>query len=153
MNLTEKAAYLKGLRDGLSLSTETAEGKLINALIDLVDEMALSVTDIEDMTYAITEELDAIEEELDAIEEVLDEEFEDDYDEDDEDEDDEDEDDDEEDDEEDYEFDDDVIYEVKCPTCGEVINLDEEMLEAGGIECPGCGEELEFDASDVEEDE
>ena len=144
MNLTEKAAYLKGLRDGLSLSTETAEGKLINALIDLVDEMALSVTDIEDMTYAITEELDAIEEELDAIEEVLDEEFEDDYDEDDEDEDD---------DEEDYEFDDDVIYEVKCPTCGEVINLDEEMLEAGGIECPGCGEELEFDASDVEEDE
>ena len=144
MNLTEKAAYLKGLKDGLNLSTETAEGKLINALIELVDEMAVSITDIEDMTYAITEELDAIEEELDAIEEVLDEEFEDDYDDDDEDEDD---------DEEDYEFDDDVVYEVKCPTCGEVINLDEEMLEAGGIECPGCGEELEFDASDVEEDE
>ena len=140
MNLTEKAAYLKGLKDGLNLNTETAEGKLINAIIDLLDEMAVSVTDIEDMTYAVTEELDAIEEELDAIEEVLDEEFEDEYDEEDE-------------DEEDYDFDDEVIYEVKCPTCGEVINLDEEMLEMGGIECPACGEDLEFDASEVEEDE
>lgn len=142
MNLTEKAAYLKGLKDGLNLNTETAEGKLIAALIDLVDEMAESITDVEDMSYAITEELDAIEDELDAIEDVLDEDFEDDYEADDAD-----------DSDEDYEFDDEVIYEVKCPTCGEVINLDEEMLEAGGIECPNCGEELEFDASETEEDE
>lgn len=143
MNLTEKAAYLKGLKDGLNLNTETAEGKLIAALIDLVDEMAASVTDIEDMSYAVSEELDAIEDELDAIEEVLDDEFEEDY------EDDEDE----VDDDEDYEFDDDVIYEVKCPTCGEVINLDEEMLDAGKIECPNCGEELEFDVSETEDEE
>ena len=143
MNLTEKAAYLKGLKDGLNLNTETAEGKLIAALIDLVDEMAASVTDIEDMSYAVSEELDAIEDELDAIEEVLDDEFEEDYEDDEEDEV----------DDEDYEFDDDVIYEVKCPTCGEVINLDEEMLDAGKIECPNCGEELEFDVSETEDEE
>ena len=145
MNLTEKAAYLKGLKDGLNLNTETAEGKLIAALIDLVDEMAASVTDIEDMSYAVSEELDAIEDELDAIEEVLDDEFEEDYEDDD--------DEDEVDDDEDYEFDDDVVYEVKCPTCGEVINLDEEMLDAGKIECPNCGEELEFDVSETEDEE
>lgn len=145
MNLTEKAAYLKGLKDGLNLNTETPEGKLIAALIDLVDEMAISVTDIEDMSYAVSEELDAIEDELDAIEEVLDEDFEDELDEDDDDDDDDD-------DDEEYDFDDEVIYEVKCPTCGEVINLDEEMLDAGGIECPNCGEELEFDASDAEDE-
>lgn len=145
MNLTEKAAYLKGLKDGLNLNTETPEGKLIAALIDLVDEMAVSVTDIEDMSYAVSEELDAIEDELDAIEEVLDEDFEDELDEDDDDDDDDD-------DDEEYDFDDEVIYEVKCPTCGEVINLDEEMLDAGGIECPNCGEELEFDASDAEDE-
>ena len=145
MNLTERAAYLKGLKDGLNLSTETAEGKLIAALIELVDEIAVSVTDLEDMSYAITEELDAIGEELDSIEEVLDEEFEDEYEDEEEDEDEEDED--------EFEFDDEIIYEVKCPTCGEVINLDEEMLEMGGIECPACGEDLEFDASEVEEDE
>lgn len=140
MNLTEKAAYLKGLKDGLKLNTETAEGKLIDAIIDLLGDMAESVTDVEDMSYAVSEELDAIEEELDSIEEVLDEEFEDEFEEDDE-----------EDDEEDYDFDDEVIYEVKCPTCGEIINLDEEMLEAGGIECPNCGESLEFDATEDEE--
>ena len=143
MNLTEKAAYLKGLKDGLNLSTETPEGKLIAALIDLVDEMATSVTDIEDMSYAITEELDAIEDELDAIEEVLDEDFEDEY----EDEDDKDD----EDDDEGYEFDDEVIYEVKCPTCGEVITIDEEMLDEGSTKCPNCGEELEFDMDEDEE--
>ena len=150
MNLTERAAYLKGLKDGLNLSTETAEGKLIAALIELVDEIAVSVTDLEDMSYAITEELDAIGEELDSIEEVLDEEFEDEFEDDVEDDEDEDED---EEDEDEFEFDDEIIYEVKCPTCGEVINLDEEMLDLGGIECPACGEDLEFDASDVEEDE
>lgn len=139
MNLTEKAAYLKGLQDGLNLNTETAEGKLINAIIDLLDEMAVSITDIEDMTYAVTEELDAIEDELDAIEEVLDEEFEEEYDDDDED--------------EDYDFDDEVIYEVKCPTCGEIINLDEEMLDAGSTDCPKCGETLEFDISELDDEE
>ena len=146
MNLTERAAYLKGLKDGLNLSTESAEGKLIAALIELVDEIAVSVTDLEDMSYAITEELDAIGEELDSIEEVLDEEFEDEYEDEEDEEDGEDE-------EDEFEFDDEIIYEVKCPTCGEVINLDEEMLEMGGIECPACGEDLEFDASEVEEDE
>ncbi|MEA4965755.1 MAG: zinc ribbon domain-containing protein [Oscillospiraceae bacterium] len=142
MNLTEKAAYLKGLKDGLKLDTEKAEGKLISAIIDLLDEMAESVTDIEDMSYAVTEELDAVEEELDSIEDALDGI----------DDEDEPEDDDESDDDS-YEFDDEVIYEVKCPKCGEVINLDEEMLDAGGIECPNCGEALEFDASDLDEDE
>ena len=130
MNLTEKAAYLKGLKDGLKLNTETAEGKLIDAILDLLDDMAESITDVEDMSYAVAEELDA-------IEEVLDDEY------DDEDDDDED---------EDYDFDDEVIYEVKCPQCGEVINLDEDMLDAGSIECPNCGEELEFDAADVDDE-
>ena len=46
---------------------------------------------------------------------------------------------------------DETIYEVKCPSCGSVINLDEDMLEAGAIDCPDCGEELEFDVDDVEE--
>ena len=62
---------------------------------------------------------------------------------------------DEEDDEdEDYDFgDEETIYEVKCPSCGAVINLDEEMLDAGSIKCPDCGEELEFDAEDLEDEE
>ena len=42
-----------------------------------------------------------------------------------------------------------TIYEVEC-ACGEVINFDEETLEAGSIVCPKCGETLEFS---VEEDD
>ena len=54
-------------------------------------------------------------------------------------------------DEDEFDFgDDEVIYEVTCPVCGEVIDLDEEMMDAGSIACPKCGENLEFDDSEEE---
>ena len=146
MTLSEKSAYLKGLMDGLKLSTETDEGKMIAAIVDLLGDLTRKVTDIEDTTIAISDELDEIEEDLDAIEDFI---------MDDEDEYDDDEDEDWDDEDEDYEegFDfgdeDSTIYEVQC-VCGEVINFDEETLEQGSIICPNCGESLEFD---VEEDE
>ncbi len=137
MTLSERTAYLKGLMEGMKIDTETNEGKLFKAIIETLDDMALTVSDMEDVVDAVCDELDSIEEDLDTIEEyLLDEEDEDeDYDEDDE-----------------FDFGDETIYEVKCPVCGSVINLDEDMLEAGSIECPDCGEELEFDADDVEEE-
>ena len=138
MTLSERTAYLKGLMEGMELDTETKEGKLFKAIIETLDDMALTVTDLEDVVDAVCDELDSIEEDLDAIEDYLLDEEED------EDEDDEDED--------DYDFEDEVIYEVKCPSCGAVIDLDEEMLDAGAIECPDCGEELEFDADEAEEE-
>ena len=48
MNLTEKAAYLKGLMDGMNFDKNTNEGKLIAGIIDMMDDLALSVTDLED---------------------------------------------------------------------------------------------------------
>ena len=138
MTLSERTAYLKGLMEGMKIDTETNEGKLFKAIIETLDDMALTVSDVEDVVDAVCDELDSIEEDLDAIEEYL-------LDEDDEDEDDEE-------DEDDFDFGDETIYEVKCPVCGSVINLDEDMLEAGSIECPDCGEELEFDVDDVEEE-
>ena len=147
MTISEKSAYLKGLMDGLSLNTETDEGKMISAIVDLLGDMAKRITDIEETTIAISDELDEIEEDLDAIEDfIMDEDFDDD---------DDDFEDDEWDDDEEFEegFDfgdeDTTIYEVQC-VCGEVINFDEETLEEGSIICPNCGETLEFD---VEEDE
>ena len=140
MTLSERTAYLKGLMEGMKLDTTTNEGKLFQAIVDTLDDMALTVSELEDVVDAVCDELDSSEEDVDTIEEYL---------LDDEDYDDEDEDEDE--DDEEFDFgDDETIYEVKCPTCGSVINLDEEMLDAGSIECPDCGEELEFD---VEEDD
>ena len=153
MTISEKSAYLKGLMDGLSLNTETDEGKMISAIVDLLGDMAKRITDIEETTIAISDELDEIEEDLDAIEDYI-------LDEEDEDEDWDDEDWDDEDEcecdcgEESFEFgdEDSIIYEVKC-ACGNVINFDEETLEKGSIVCDECGETLEFSFEDEDEEE
>ena len=149
MTISEKSAYLKGLMDGLKLSTETDEGKMIASIVDLLGDLCKKVTDIEETTIAISDELDEIEEDLDAIEDyIMDEE--DDFCDCDEDEDDWDED-------EDYEegFDygdeDSIIYEAEC-ACGNIVCCDEEVLEAGSIICENCGETLEFTFEDVEEE-
>ena len=145
MTISEKSAYLKGLMDGLKLSTETDEGKMIGAIVDLLGDMAKKITDIEETTIAISDELDEIEEDLDAIEDFImdeDEDYDDFEDEDEEwDED--------EDYEEGFDFGDEesTIYEVEC-ACGEIINFDEEVLEQGSMTCPNCGELLEFSVED-----
>jgi len=153
MTISEKAAYLKGLMDGLDLDTDKAEGKMIAAMVDLLGDMTKRITDIEETTIAISDELDEIEEDLDAIEDyILDEEDED-Y-EDLDDEDDEDWEGWNEDDEEGFDFgdEDSIIYEVEC-ACGERINFDEETLEKGSMTCPNCGELLEFSLEDDEDEE
>ena len=152
MTINEKAAYLKGLMEGLQLDTEKAEGKMIAAIVDLLGDVTKKLTNVEDTTIAISDELDEIEEDLDAIEDFIMDEDDEDYDEDDYDDDDFD--DDEEDYEEGFDFGDEdtTIYEVKC-ICGNVIAFDEETLEAGSIVCDKCGETLEFSFEDEDEDE
>lgn len=147
MTISEKAAYLKGLMDGLGLDTEKAEGKMISAIVDLLGDVTKRLSDVEETTIAISDELDEIEEDLDAIEDFILDEDEDDYDDDDED----DFDDDEDFDEEGFDFgdEDSIIYEVEC-ACGNIINFDEETLEAGSIVCDNCGENLEFTFEDEE---
>ena len=153
MTISEKAAYLKGLMDGLKLDTEKAEGQMIEEIVNLLGDMAKRLTDVEETTIAISDELDEIEEDLDAIEDfIMDEDDDDDWDDDDEDDDDDWDDDDYEDEGFDFGDEDSIIYEVKCP-CGEVICFDEDTLEAGSMECPNCGELLEFSLEEDDEDE
>ena len=153
MTISEKSAYLKGLMDGLKLNTESDEGKMIAAIVDLLGDVTKRVTDIEETTIAISDELDEIEEDLDAIEDyILDDEDDYDFGDDDDEPDWDDEDElDEEDPEEGFEFgdEDSTIYEVEC-ACGNVIDFDEETLEKGSIVCPNCGETLEFSLEDEE---
>ena len=140
MTLSEKSAYLKGLMEGLKLNTESNEGKMIAAIVDLLGDVTKRVGDIEETTIAISDELDEIEEDLDAIEDyILDDEDDEDWDD--------------EESDEGFEFGDEdtTIYEVEC-ACGEVIDFDEETLEKGSIVCPNCGETLEFSLEDDEEE-
>ena len=152
MTISEKSAYLKGLMDGMKRATESDEGKMIAAIVDLLGDLSKKVTDIEDITLAISDELDEIEEDLDAIEDyILDED--DDYDYDDDEDDEYDDDDFDFEGEEGFDFgdEDSIIYEVEC-ACGEIIDFDEETLEMGSIICPVCGETLEFSLDDEEEE-
>ena len=145
MTISEKAAYLKGLMDGLNLDTEKAEGKMIAAMVELLGDVTKRLTDVEETTIAISDELDEIEDDLDAIEDFIMDEDEDDF----------------EDDYEDYEDDDcdcdecdcdcdEVVYEVEC-ACGNIIEFDEEVLDKGSVVCDKCGETLEFTFEDDEE--
>ena len=150
MTLSEKSAYLKGLMEGMKLSTETDEGKMIAAIVELLGDVTKRLTDVEETTIAISDELDEIEDDLDAIEDFImsmdEDEFDDEYDDDDEDFDFEDL-------EEGFDFGDEetTIYEVTC-ACGEVIAFDEETLEEGSIVCDNCGEVLEFSFDDEDEE-
>ncbi len=148
MTLSEKSAYLKGLMDGLNLNKESAEGKMIAGIVDLLQDMTGTISDLEENAIAVSDELDEIEDDLDAIEEFLmdeDDDFEDD---------DEDEDEDDydfvDDDDEDFDYDEEVIYDVTCPTCGEELHLDEETILKESIHCPKCNELLEFDFDEEE---
>ena len=150
MTISEKSAYIKGLMDGLNLDTEKAEGKLISALVELMGDVTKKLTDVEETTIAISDELDEIEEDLDAIEDYILDEEDDDYYDDEDDFDDYDEDDF---DDEGFDFgdEDSTIYEVKC-ACGNIIAFDEETLEEGSIVCDECGETLEFTFDDEDEE-
>ena len=151
MTLAEKAAYLKGLMDGIKLDTEKDENRLLKAVVDLLQDMAVSIDDLEDNAIAVSDELDEIEENLDAIDEYL-------MDEDEDDEDDYEDFDDFDDDldydlgDDDFDYDEDPVYEVTCPKCGEVHQFSEKDLLEGSKPCSKCGELLEFEFDEDDEE-
>ena len=130
MKLTEKAAYLKGLADGLDFDKTTKEGKLIAALLDMVDALAEKVDELDNDVQDLNDYCEELDEDLGDVEEVLCE-----------------------DDDEDYcdgdcegcdgcdDYDMDETYEVECPKCHEVICFDE-TLDPENLICPACGEKI-----------
>ena len=132
MTISEKVAYLKGLAEGLNLDTEKSkEGKLISVMIGILEELAMSVEDLEENALNLGEEIDVLSDDLADVEDVV-------FDED------------EDDESEDY---DDDWFEVECPACGETLVIDDEALADGEVECPKCGSRYAMDLSDDEEEE
>lgn len=132
MNLTEKISYIKGLAEGLNLDESKPEVKVINAIVEFLDDMAYSVSDMEDLYDDLSAQVDEIDQDLADVESDI-------YD-------------DEEDDDCDccdFEDEDNPFYEVTCGACGQKLNVSEDVLLEGEIECPNCGELLEFDFSDL----
>ena len=155
MELKEKAAYLKGLVEGLGIDESTKEGKVIKAMSELLCEMAQAVDSIdEDVTQAydqindLSEELEDLEADLyeddDADEEEDAESADDTEDENDEDENDED---------DNADVASEPYYEVACPACGETVYVSEDDLDAGEAICPSCKVAFEVALADDEEEQ
>lgn len=145
--MIKKTAYLKGLADGLALDASSKEGKLILALIDLVDEMADTIEEMKGKMSDLEDYCEELDEDLGDVEEVL---LGDDLDDDDLDLDD-----DYDDDDDDEEFDDEDYFEIVCPSCGDVINFDS-SIDPENLRCPNCNELLECIVDDddlMDEDE
>jgi DNA-directed RNA polymerase subunit RPC12/RpoP len=116
--ITERVAYIKGLAEGMKIDDSTNEGKLLGAIIDVLDDISLAIEDIEEIQDEMSEQVDGIDEDLADLEKlVLDE-------------------------EDGLEFE-----EIECPYCGENIEVDLDMIDedAETIECPHCHEKIELE--------
>ena len=72
MTISEKVAYLKGLAEGLDIDTEKSkEGKLISVMIGILEEVGLSIEDLEENTVALGEEIDALSDDLSDVEQLV----------------------------------------------------------------------------------
>ena len=126
MTLTEKTAYIKGLCEGLEFDKkDSAEAKIIKALIDLCDDMAKEIDDIECDIADLADYCEELDEDLGDVEQVLIDEYDD-----------------------ECELcgtcelcDDEDYYEIICPSCGETVCFDE-SIDCEKLTCPACGSEL-----------
>lgn len=119
-DLKTRVAYLQGLSAGMEFNDGSKEGRLLKGIIDVLDEFADSVGNLEEAQEQLEDYLESIDEDLYHLEDEI-------YDE----------------DKleqnaraEDY-------VEVDCPRCGEIVCFDSDILEDDDIvevTCPNCDE-------------
>ena len=131
MDLNAKAAYIRGLMTGMEFDPNSKNGKIIAAMMDLLEEMAATVTEHDQALDQAFDELDAIDEDMDDLTDAL-------FDTDDE-------------DKEDAQ-EDEAEYEVTCPNCGAVTTVDEDTLLNQELVCPNCGAAFDIELAPDEED-
>ncbi len=123
-DISNRAAYLKGLADGLKLNTESAEGQLIDGILNLLGEMAEELEMLDSEQAFLADKIDEVEEVMDMVADEV------------------------------YGCDeDDEFYTLVCENCGAEIDVtgdDLDDIADGVFNCPECGEiiELDFDGCD-----
>ena len=141
MTNSERASYIRGLMDGMELDPNAKETKIFNAIVELLDDLSVSVEEMEDEYGELAEQVDEIDHDLGALEEDF------------------------------YglEGEDEgcgcgchhhhhhedmsTDFGGNCPNCGADIPLTDEVLDAEEIICPGCGEKLEFEFEDEDDED
>ena len=64
MTITEKVAYVRGLMEGLDLDADKKEVKVLNAVIELLDDMAATVSELEEGYQDMADQLDEVDADL-----------------------------------------------------------------------------------------
>ncbi len=122
-DLKSKVAYLNGLANGLNITEDTKEGKLLLKIMEVLGDLSEAVEELQDdyddlMEYAEAIDNDLTDLEEDYYEDLGDEAYED-----------------------DPEGEEGNYFTIECPDCQEVICMDEELLEEDDnleIFCPKC---------------
>lgn len=117
-DLTERAAYLQGLAEGLDLGMDSKEGKVLSSMIDLLQDLAHSVSDLQVSHTELETYVETLDEDLYDLEDEV-------Y----------------EDAALDLADDEDDYVEVECPSCHETVSFDSDILEDDDIlevTCPNC---------------
>jgi len=119
MTLTERAAYLKGLADGLNLDETKAEAKILKEVISIIDDLANDVTDLAEDIRDLGDYAEELDDDLAAVEDEL------------------------------YGDEDecdccecDDEYEIECPSCGAYVAFGEDD-DPSDLVCPECGEHID----------
>ena len=71
MELTNKAMYIKGLADGLGLDAASKEGKVIAALLELVNEMAGTIEEMQSKMRDLEDYVEELDEDLGDVEDLM----------------------------------------------------------------------------------
>ncbi len=122
-DLTNRAAYLKGLADGMKMDKNSDESKLLNEIIALLGDITAEMEMIDDEQGFLADKIDEVDEAIDILcEEVFEDEI---YDYDEEDEDDE--------------------FVITCEKCGKDVFLTYEDFQCEDLACPYCDEPIEIE--------
>lgn len=113
----EKVAYLQGLTKGLEVSEQSAEGKLLINIIDVLDDFAEEFESISDAHEDLEDYVETIDEDLTELEGEI-------YDDD------------------DTASEDEDLVEVECPKCHDQVAFESDVLQDADeveVTCPSCG--------------
>ncbi len=136
--LKARVSYLRGFAEGLDLGEESKEQKVLQKVIDLLEQVSEEVEQLRVDYDELFEYTEAIDDDLTELEEDF---YEDDLD-------------------EDF-YDDDLLddynegFSIECPNCREIVIVDDDILdqeEAIEVTCPGCGEVVLVDDEEWEVD-
>lgn len=118
-DLNERVSYLRGLAEGMGFKEDTKEGKLFNHIIDVLDDMAHAISELEASQAEMEDYVETIDEDLADIEDAL---YEDEYED---------------------ELGSTHYIEVECPHCSETVFFDEDIFDGDDdIVCPNCSETI-----------